>query len=467
MFNTGDTGRRARTIVTMAVGAALVATLVTAGPGSGARASAADATLPVVYVIPPPTAFLPVDVSDQTVEWTAFIPPSVNSGRPIDDPLVWLDHVDISVDGVFAQTVTGVEACGTTCPALGRPTLLTQTFTWNAGGRGLHHITTHVVDSAGSERTTVWSYFVMNRPVVTLRSVGGADLPATVRVPAGSELSFDAEVTNDEPTRITIRSVDLYVDGGQRTSPVACSAPTFCPASVVVRQKWGSTVTGVHELRIVATDLWGVQGEATVRVDVYPGTFLNPCHSCSNVNLGKTVNLTAQLLRYDTGLGEPSRQVTVQWRPVGAAGWQTLAAHTTSSTGRLAVVHAPRSNGSYRLTYAGVPDTIGGAVTTVGVIVHPKVKVKLPPVHHFEHRSLVHFKAHTSPADPGSAWYLQRFHFKTERWVTVAKRHIHAGRHSTFPLRMPRMGKEWWVRILRPATARYGEKSRDFKIFAY
>jgi 5-hydroxyisourate hydrolase-like protein (transthyretin family) len=463
----GGVDRRARMLVTVAVIATLAAALVAAGPGSRAPAFAADATLPGVFITPPQASIVPVDVTEQTTEWTVFIKPSVNSGRPPDDPLVWLDHVDISVDGVLAQTFTGVEGCGTTCPPLGHPTLLTQTFTWNAVGLGPHHITVHVVDSVGSEKTTGWTYVVVNRPVLTLRGVDGAVLPTTVRVPAGSELSFDAEVTNDEPTRTTITSVDLYIDGGQRISPVACSAPNFCAASVVVRQDWGSTVMGVHELRIVATDQWGIQGVATVHVDVFPGTFLLPCYSCSNINLGKTVSLTAQLVRYDTGLGEPGRQVTVQWRPVGVASWQTLATRTTSSTGRLGVVHAPHSNGSYRLTYAGIPDTIGGAVTTVNAIVHPKMKVKLPQLHHFEHRSLAHIKAHTSPAESGAVWYLQRFHFKTERWVTVVKRHIHASHHSTFPLRMPRMGKEWWVRILRPATARYGEKARDFKVFSY
>jgi Bacterial Ig domain len=111
-------------------------------------------------------------------------------------------------------------------------------------------------------------------------------------------------------------------------------------------------------------------------------------------------------------------------------------------------------------------DTLGGAVTTVSAIVAPRVKAKLPRHHQFEHRALARIHAQTSPAEAGAVWYLQRFHYKTERWVTVAKRHIHANRHSTFAVRMPRVGKLWWLRILRPATARYGETSKDFKLFS-
>jgi 5-hydroxyisourate hydrolase-like protein (transthyretin family) len=220
----------------------------------------------------------------------------------------------------------------------------------------------------------------------------------------------------------------------------------------------------VHELRIVAKDQWGIEAVATRLVDVYPGTRLIPCHYCSDVSLGKSVSLTAQLVRWDTRQSEPGRQVTVQWRPVGASNWQTLATRTTNSTGRLSVVHAPKRNGSYRLTYAGIPDTLGGAVTSVSAIVHPRVKVKLPRYHQFEHGTIARIQAHTSHAEPGAVWYLQRFRERDTSWVTIAKRHIRASRHSTFGVRVHRPGSLKRLRILRPATARYGEAAHKFII---
>ena len=301
----------------------------------------------------------------------------------------------------------------------------------------------------------------INPPVVTLRSTDGAVLPESVRVPAGSAFSFDAVITNDEPTRTTIRSVDLFVDGRRLVWPVACSAPTYCPASVVVREVWGSTVTGLHELRVVATDEWDLEAVATVHVDVYPGTYILPCYRCSEVSLGKSVSLTAKLVRYDSGLGEPGRKVTVQWQPVGAGSWQTLATPTTSSTGRFAVLHAPHRNGSYRLTYAGLPDAVGGAVTTVSAVVHPQVKAK-PRHRQFEHGHLARIDARTSKAEPGAVWYLQRFRERDTTWVNIAKRHIHASRHATLAVRVHRAGSLKRLRIMRPATARYGAAADKF-----
>jgi hypothetical protein len=558
VFNTRETGRRARTVVTGAVVATLAATLVAAGPGSRSPALAADATPPTVtitspasgthvplfddftieaealpasadkpvasvtffrggqtvatdttapyqlvrealwygaeeftavaldgdgiaslpatvevisypkpgvFITQPNTAVLPVD-GTATVPWHAIIIPQVNEGRDAGDPIGWIENAFISVDGILAQTVSGEEGCAG-CPAPGRPTTMNQAFTWNAAetGRGAHTIQVRVVDSFGFEKTASWTYTGVNRPMLTLRGVDGAVLPETMRLPAGSVLSFDAEVGNDELARTTTRSVDLYVDGRQQSWPVPCSAPAYCPASVVVREDWNSVSTGMHELRIVATDQWGVQGVATVHVDVYPGTSIVPCYYCSNVKFGKPVTLTARLIRYETKLGEPGRQVTVQWRPVGAGSWQTLATRTTSSTGGLSVLHTPRSNGSYRLTYAGIPDTLGGAVTTVPAIVHPKVKVKrLPRYHEFEHRTLARIHAQTSPAESGAVWYLQRWHFKTDRWVTVDKRRIHANGNGKFAVRVARVGKLMRLRILRPATARYGDASHNFNI---
>jgi hypothetical protein len=101
----------------------------------------------------------------------------------------------------------------------------------------------------------------------------------------------------------------------------------------------------------------------------------------------------------------------------------------------------------------------------VPAIVHPKVKVKrLPRYHEFEHRTLARIHARITPAESGGLWYLQRWHFNTDRWVTVDKRRIHASRDSKFAVRVARAGKLMRLRILRPATARYGEASHNFNI---
>jgi hypothetical protein len=423
---------------------------------------------PGVFLTPPGSSVIPVDATNQTLGWQAKIAVQDNLGRPPDDPRIWLDHADISVDGVVVQTVTGVEGCGTTCPAPGRPTTMTQTFSWNPAetGRGAHTISVHVMDNVGYETTTKWPYTGVNRPALTLRGLDGAAVPETMRLPAGSVLSFDAEVANDEPTRTTIRSVDLLIDGGRRTWPVACSAPSYCPASVVVREDWTSAGAGVHELRIVATDQWGIQAVATVHVDVYPGTRLTIDIPCCDVFLGGSKTVSGQLTDWDSFAALPGARVTIAWRPiVGATSWQTLATRTTSSTGRFSVRHSPRRNGTYRLTYAGVAGTLGGAVVTRGVIVHPRVKGHFRRHESVRRDHVARLKVHTSRADPGAMWYLQRYRYRTDDWITIAKRRIPSSRHATFKVRPHRHGYNSYA-ILRPATAGYGDAFQDFAVFA-
>jgi hypothetical protein len=325
-------------------------------------------------------------------------------------------------------------------------------------------VVVRAVDSAGFTKTATWTYQVVNRPVLTVGGADGAVLPDTIRVPSGSVLNFDAEVSTDEPTN-KIRSVQLYVDGQLGADPAACPGPTYCPGGVVVRKVWPVNYQpGTHELRFVAQDQWGIQAVTTIRAEVYPGTRILPGYGCCEVSLGKTAKLTGRLLRNDTDLGEAGRKISVQWRPTGATSWQSLASLTTSSAGRFAMRHAPHRNGTYRLSYAGIPGTLGSSVGTLGAIVHPRVKGN------FRHHGVVRrdhvarVDVHTSKADAGSILYLQRYNEKHGRWVTLARRHIPATRHLTFAVHPHRHGA-FLYQVVRPATVGYGDAADDFALF--
>jgi 5-hydroxyisourate hydrolase-like protein (transthyretin family) len=325
-------------------------------------------------------------------------------------------------------------------------------------GRGLYSVSVVATDSAGFATTAVWNYRVVNRPRLTLRDSNGAVVPPTIRVPTGAPVTFVADIASDEPDTV-IRSVVVYNDGGRYADGVEpCAAPPYCPTPIVVRKVWGGPAGKagtVDDLRIVVEDQWGIQTEVAVHVEVYAATYMLANSECCSVNLGKSVQLSGQLLGVEDYKGEPGRRVTVQWRPVGSTSWQTLATPTTSSTGRFSGIrHTPHRNGTYRFTYAGVPDILGGSTVSVPAEVYPRVKGK------FRHGGWIHrghiarLDVHTTPAEPSSVWRLQRLN-RHDHMVTVIKRRIPASRHTTFKMRLHRRGWHTY-QVVRAATAAYG-----------
>jgi Bacterial Ig domain len=419
---------------------------------------------PHAYILHAAVQVIPIDRTVINDPWTISIDSAVNGGRPADDPLVWIDHVELLVDGAVAQTISAEEGCAPGCAAPGRPTSMAGTFTYNpvARGRGRHTIGIRTVDSSGFGGFDHSAFSVVNRPTLTLRDTKGAVQPATVRLPSGTALTIDAAVASDEPDS-TIRSVQLWVDGRLMDVDDPCPSPTFCPRPVVIRKVWSVAGPGaVHDVRVAAADQWLIETAADILVDVYPGTLMTVDNLCCEVALGKAVTLSGQLVSADDYLGEPGRRVTVQWRPAGATSWLTVATPTTSSTGRFSGVHhTPHRNGTYRFSYAGIPDTIGGVVETLPAIVYPRVKGKLRHNGWIRPGHIARLDVHTSPADPTTVLSLQRLN-RHDHWVTIRKRHVPASRHTTFAWRLHRKGWHTY-QVVRSATAGY--RATESKVF--
>ncbi|MGH8970693.1 MAG: Ig-like domain-containing protein [Actinomycetes bacterium] len=404
---------------------------------------------------------LPVDDTDETVTWTASVLPGVNVGAPADDPDIWLDHVDLLVDGVVTETVPAV---GCTPACTDRPTSMTGQFRWNPGslGVGEHTVSVRPVDSAGFSRAPASGYRVIERPTLTLRRPDGQLLEDPVRVAAGSSLAVRADAATTG-TDTTIRRVGLRMDGYSHTYNTNDACPVGCQPAVTVTRSWMTPhEPGTHELQVYAEVSWGLQTLVTRRVQVFPGSQIAPSYCCEST-YGQTVTVSGKLRRLDTFAGLPGRRVTVQWRPSGTSSWRTLATPTTSASGWFTVRHTPGRNGRYRLSYAGVPDTLGGSSAIAYATVHPRISGRFRD-REIRHGRRAYADLRTWPVQAGAVWHVQRWDNTRDRYYTVATRVIPATGRSTYSRVLRRTGIHRF-RILRPATTRYGLAVHNFFLY--
>jgi hypothetical protein len=160
--------------------------------------------------------------------------------------------------------------------------------------------------------------------------------------------------------------------------------------------------------------------------------------------------ITGTLTDTETTAPLAGRDVTVERRPAGSAGWATVRTSTTATAGTVSVTVRPAVNTSYRL----VAVAAGGymAATSKTINVHVRPRLTLTGHDRVKVSAAAHVKVTSTPKQRDQSVSLQRR--KHGRWVTIAHAALgSAGRH-TFTVHFAHTGAVK-CRVIEAATSQH------------
>lgn len=186
-------------------------------------------------------------------------------------------------------------------------------------------------------------------------------------VTAGDVLRFRAPVeTKVEGTHLGWASMDI---GNHsllwRDFDCAADAGDCAASAVLLSGQWGAPdEPGGVTLEMAATaDGDRHRTTFTREITVQPAARLVARVSRHRIRIGRAVRVTAVLRRADDGTPQAGRTVRIQWKPLHAGRWKTVARRTTSDDGRIAARFKPRRTGLYRLRSPEVRGTLGAGIS--------------------------------------------------------------------------------------------------------